>query len=60
MGIIYPSYFRKLDRAEKHLDDLKVAIAKYADTHPYALTNRGEGESNDYRLHATELIPMLL
>jgi len=54
VSIFYPSYFQKLDRAEKHLCDLKLAIAKYADSHPYALTNRGEGESNDYRLHATE------
>ncbi len=48
MSELVPSYILKADRAEKHLHDLEVTIAKWADTHPYPaggsrLTDRFKG-----------------
>jgi hypothetical protein len=38
MAGLVPSYILKGNRAEKHLQDLKIEIGKWADTHPYEVS----------------------
>ncbi len=47
---LVPSYILKADRAEKHLGDLKFAIAAWANTHPYEMRPGREGKM---QLHFT-------
>ncbi len=41
-----PSYVAKIARAKEHLIDLQAAVNDYADTHPYAVSERIEGKKN--------------
>lgn len=42
MVAIEPSYFAKLRRAERHLEELTKAVAEYAETHPYTFDPLGD------------------
>ncbi|MGD0054636.1 MAG: hypothetical protein ABSC34_04265 [Acidimicrobiales bacterium] len=53
MDELIPSYLLKMERAEKHLKDLKIAIAEYASSHPYTVTVGREGKRQVHRLHFT-------
>lgn len=48
-----PSYFLKLDRAQVHLDVLRLEIEAFADSHPYTVTKRREGKKEVWRLEFT-------
>jgi hypothetical protein len=51
------SYDRKIDRAEKHLVDLKAEIDRYAKSHPYEVRRTSEGKGKTkrwvHRVHFT-------
>jgi hypothetical protein len=46
-----PSYIAKLARAKEHLIDLQAAINSYADTHPYTVSQRIEGNKKPRKVH---------
>ncbi|HEX6539058.1 MAG TPA: hypothetical protein VF155_07760 [Candidatus Dormibacteraeota bacterium] len=50
---LVPSYILKAGRAEHHLHDLKLAITKWADSHPYEVRPAHHRKINAYRLRFT-------
>ena len=60
MAELVPSYILKADRAEKHLHDLKVTIAQWADTHPYAVSLSADGKRDSCHLRFTSSPPLEL
>ncbi len=60
MSELVPSYILKADRAEKHLHDLKVTIAQWADTHPYEVRRGFNGKRDSHHLWFTSSPPVEL
>jgi hypothetical protein len=54
---LIPSYILKAGRAEKHLHDLKLAIAKWADTHPYEVRTTRYRKRDAHHLRFTSSPP---
>lgn len=54
---IVPSYILKANRAEHHLHDLKVAIGKWADTHPYEVRTTHYRNRDAHHLRFTGSVP---
>jgi len=57
---LVPSYILKADRAEKHLHDLKVTIAQWADSHPYEASRGFNGKHDSRHLRFTSSPPLEL
>ena len=54
---IVPSYILKAERAEKHLQDLKAVLSRWADTHPYEVSTTHYRKRDERRLHFTASPP---
>src|ERR1035437_4606302 len=57
MTAIVPSFILKRSRAKKHLDDLKIEITKWSDTHPYKVSTMHYRKRDVHHLRFTSSPP---
>lgn len=53
MTELVPSYLTKINRAKKHLDDLRAAVGEYQDAHPYEAFQCAEHKKKVWRMRIT-------
>lgn len=60
MDTLAPSFLLKMERAEKHLLDLRDEISKFCETHPYKVIESIEGSKRAHRLKITSSPPLAI